>query len=193
MPSRRAVWFYYREAVDFFYKMTIAEKTQLSGDKDTFILYKEGLFYKCFNEDTMVFSKYVQPYKISVKYIKNVSAHVYSLGFPASEMENGKLRKESILEKIGASHYDEKDKYIVFFLKDTNLKNGFLEWQKTIPLDSKSQVINEKITPYNIPDNPIYAMIENYDLANNTPMQGMLFIQQLKEAMAKINKHNGNI
>ena len=51
----------------FFYKMTIAEKTQLSGDKDIFILYKEGLFYKCFNEDTMVFSKYVKLYKISVK------------------------------------------------------------------------------------------------------------------------------
>jgi len=47
--------------------MTIAEKTQLSGDKDIFILYKEGLFYKCFNEDTMVFSKYVKLYKISVK------------------------------------------------------------------------------------------------------------------------------
>jgi hypothetical protein len=173
--------------------MTIAEKTELSGDKDIFILYKEGLFYKCFNEDTMVFSKYVKLYKISVKYIKNVSANVYSLGFPAREMEKGKLCKESILEKIGASHYEEKDKYIVFFLKDKNLKSGYLEWQKTISLDSKGEVINEKIIPYNNPDNPIYNMIESYDLANNTPMQGLLFIQQLKEIMAIINKNNGNI
>jgi hypothetical protein len=173
--------------------MTIAKKTQLSADKKRFILYKEGLFYKCFNEGAMVFTKYVKPYKVSVKFIKTVNANVYSIGFPASEIEKDKLRKETILEKIGASHYEEKDKHIIFFLKDKNLKSGYLKWQKTIPLDIKDEVINEQITSYNIPDNTIYNMIENYDLANNTPMQGLSFIQQLKEALAQINKYNGNI
>lgn len=148
---------------------------------------------KTYNEDTMLFVKHVKHYKVGCKYIKSIASQIYSVGFPASEIDNGRLGKETILKKIGASHYEEKDKNIVFFLKDTNLKSGFLEWQKTISLDSKDEVINGKNTPYNIPDNPIYAMIESYDLANNTPMQGLLFIQQLKEAMVKINKRNGNI
>jgi len=173
--------------------MTTKEKIAYAIDLNRFTLFKEGLFMKTYNEDAMLFVKHVKHYKVRCKYIKSIASQIYSIGFPSSEIDNGKLCKESISEKIDASHYDEKDKYIVFFLKDKNLKSGYLEWQKTIPLDSKGQVINEKITPYNIPDNPIYTMIESYDLANNTPMQGLLFIQQLKETLSKINKHNGNI
>ena len=34
--------------------MTITEKTQISANNTRFTLYKEGLFYKCYNEDAMV-------------------------------------------------------------------------------------------------------------------------------------------
>ena len=115
---------------------------------------------------------------------------MYSIGFPASEIEKGKLRMETILEKIRASHYEEKDKHVIFFLKDTTLKSGYLKWQKTIPLDVKDDVINEPIAPYNMLHNTIYNMIENYDLANNTPMQGLFFIQQLKDEVQKSKVEN---
>jgi hypothetical protein len=46
--------------------MTIAEKTQSSTDKTQFILYKKGLFYKCYNEDPMVFVQKVMAYKVNV-------------------------------------------------------------------------------------------------------------------------------
>ncbi|MEN8122856.1 MAG: hypothetical protein ABFS35_21130 [Bacteroidota bacterium] len=45
--------------------MTIKEKTQYSEDKTVFTLFKEGLFYKCYNEDAMVFSKRVKNYKVN--------------------------------------------------------------------------------------------------------------------------------
>jgi hypothetical protein len=37
--------------------MTIAEKIKYSADRTVFTLFKEGLFYKCYNEDAMVFMK----------------------------------------------------------------------------------------------------------------------------------------
>jgi len=43
--------------------MIIAEKIQLSTDKTILTLFKEGLFYKCYNEDAMVFAKRVRAYK----------------------------------------------------------------------------------------------------------------------------------
>ncbi len=50
--------------------MRIAEKIQASADKTLFTLFKEGLFYKCYNEDTMVFAQKIKEYKVSSKFVK---------------------------------------------------------------------------------------------------------------------------
>ena len=62
--------------------MTISEKIDNSANHTRFTLYKEGLFYKCYNEDAMVFVKNVKDYKVSEKFVKSVGAEVYSIGFP---------------------------------------------------------------------------------------------------------------
>jgi hypothetical protein len=62
--------------------MTISEKIDNSANHTRFTLYKEGLFYKCYNEDAMVFVKNVKDYKGSEKFVKSVGAAVYSIGFP---------------------------------------------------------------------------------------------------------------
>jgi len=40
--------------------MTILEKIAKGRDKTIFTLHREGLFYRCYNEDAMVFSKQKQ-------------------------------------------------------------------------------------------------------------------------------------
>jgi len=47
--------------------MTIAEKVSHSANSALFTLYKEGLFYKCYNADLMVFVIKVKNYKASSK------------------------------------------------------------------------------------------------------------------------------
>jgi hypothetical protein len=79
--------------------MTIKEKIACSSDVSKFTLFKEGLFFKIYNEDAMLFEKHVRNYKINCKFIKNVGSKVYSIGFPASEIENGKLSKEPLYLK----------------------------------------------------------------------------------------------
>ena len=39
----------------------------------------------------------------------------------------------------------------------------------------------------------IFTMLKAYDLANSTPMQGLHFIQQLKNELNKREKNNGEI
>jgi hypothetical protein len=89
--------------------MTIAKKIQYSAVKKQFTLHKEGLFYKCYNEDAMVFVQKVKDYKLISKFVKNVGVKVHSIGFPKSEIEKGNLTFESISEKIGAKSYGVKD------------------------------------------------------------------------------------
>jgi len=46
--------------------MTLKEKINHSAKLTQFILFKEGLFYKCYNEDAMVYVKRVKNYKVTI-------------------------------------------------------------------------------------------------------------------------------
>jgi hypothetical protein len=158
--------------------MTIAEKIQYSSDKTKFTLFKEGLFYKCYNEDAMLFVKQVREYKVSSKYIKNVGAEVLSLGFPASEIEKENLTLQSILEAIEATVYKEEPYGIVFSLKK-DIKQNYLEYFEEI--QKSKNIVAEKQLGYNKSTNDLLVKkIQEFDLANSTPMQGLAFIQELK-------------
>ena len=78
--------------------MTIAEKVSHSANSALFTLYKEGLFYKCYTKDMMVFVMKVKNYMVSSKFVKSMMEKVYSIGFPSSELLNGNLSCKSISE-----------------------------------------------------------------------------------------------
>ncbi len=56
--------------------MTLKEKILFSTEEKRFTLYKEGLFYKCYNEDAMLFVKKVREFKVSDKFVKSVREKV---------------------------------------------------------------------------------------------------------------------
>jgi hypothetical protein len=70
VASRRALREYHREAVEIFFEMTIIEKCTKSASDNLFTLYREGLFYKCYNQDAMIFFKYVKTFKVTAKFPK---------------------------------------------------------------------------------------------------------------------------
>lgn len=112
--------------------MTIAEKTQISANTTLFTLFKEGLFYKRYNEDAMVFVERVKAYKITAKFFKSADEIVYSIGFPVSEAEKGRLSLANILEKIGAKGFEESDGNIVFLFNDINVGTNGNYWSSTV-------------------------------------------------------------
>ena len=78
--------------------MTIVKKVSHSENRALFTIYKEGLFYKCYTKDVMVFVMKVKNYKVSSKFVKSMMEKVYSIGFPSSELLNGNLSCKSISE-----------------------------------------------------------------------------------------------
>jgi hypothetical protein len=175
--------------------MGIKEKLEICADKTRFTLFKEGLFYKCYNEDAMVFVHNVKEYKISAKFVKSVGKNVYSIGFPASEVEKEHLSFDIISEKIDAKSYEIKDKHIFFLLGNTSAKGDYNEWSGTIQEDKNVVAAKDPTLVYEpgLGIDGIICMIKNFDLANSTPMQGLTFIQQLKMEIHKVEENNGNI
>lgn len=175
--------------------MTIAEKIQYAADKKVVTFFKEGLFYKCYNEDAMVFAQKVKNYTVSSKFVKSIGNDVLSLGFPVSEVEKGALSLEYISEKINSVSVEEKENNIVFLLGDEHLKNGYQDWIETIKEEKIIEAAKEPSPIYKTTHDTatILSMIKNYDMANSTPMQGLGFIQELKLEVQRIEKSNGNI
>jgi len=66
--------------------MTVLEKTKNSKNDKVFTLYKEGLFYKCYNEDALVFVQKVRKYKVSSKFVKATISNLHSIGFPMARV-----------------------------------------------------------------------------------------------------------
>ena len=56
-------------------------------------------------------------------------------------------------------------------------------------------MVKEPQSSYRLTDNleSIVTMLKAYDLANSTPIQGLHFIQQLKNELNKREKNNGEI
>jgi hypothetical protein len=176
--------------------MTIAKKIQCSADKTKLTLFKEGLFYKVYNEDAMVFAQQVKNYKVSTKFVKCVGENVLSLGFPASEVEKGNLAPDIIAAKIRSTKYDVQAQSITFYLSEKIMQDYHI-WKHGIV----SEMVEEyKPKPESIKSFAgeanyveIVAMIKNFDLANSTPMDGLIFIQQLKKEVQKIEANDRNL
>ena len=74
-------------AVKFLLKMTIAEKIKLAKNINKLVLFKEGIFYKLYHQDAMLFVENVRQFKLTLKYIKTIQDYVNSIGFPVSSFD----------------------------------------------------------------------------------------------------------
>jgi len=72
--------------------MTTQDKIELASDNTRLCLHKEGVFYKLYNRQAMLFVEHVKPLKVKAKFVKIVNEVVYSCGFPASIIEDVKGR-----------------------------------------------------------------------------------------------------
>ncbi len=165
--------------------MTIVEKIAISRDRRMFTLHREGLFYKCYNEDAVLFAEQVKCYKISCKYVKSAGADVLSLGFPVREVEKGSLTFEKISSSIGAASYKEGTDGIEFLLKE-DFKPNVEKFQEAL-ISARESVVKLESSDSNTDIQKLLKMIQEFDLANNTPMQGMWFIQELKTYIKTIS------
>jgi hypothetical protein len=175
--------------------MTTAEKIASAKSTIYFTLFKEGIFYKCYNEDAMVFVTRVKQYKVSATYVKNVGEEVYSVGFPVGEVEKGHLTLEDIIAKIGAKSFEISGKDVVFILNEKEVKSNYNTWSENLKKEIAVDMVKEPQSTYRLTDNleSIVTMLKAYDLANSTPIQGLHFIQQLKNELNKREKNNGEI
>jgi hypothetical protein len=92
-----------------------------------------------------------------------------------------------ISEKIEANNSEISDGNIFFTLNDIGIKNDYQAWKKATKdgiikkiQNSKNSVAIQEVRYTKNTNDSLVKMIQEFDLANTTPMQGLSFIQELK-------------
>lgn len=142
--------------------MTVLEKITLQKQKPLkVILFKEGIFYKAYNEGTFLLRS--KNYKVAVKAYKKIDQQVLSIGFPASVFE--KLKTEFVLENF--------ETYSSFTTTENYNTLDYINW-KTQIIKSKTNLLN------NTTHQQILTQLKNYPLANKTPIEVFVWLAKLQ-------------
>ena len=143
--------------------MTILDKVTLQlQDTTKIFLFKEGLFYKAYNEGAFLLKD--KNYKVAVKKIKSVENEVLSIGFPVSVFE--KLKDEFVFEFF--------DKYAVYNTNTFFNKELYNDWHNKVVKESFKTSKTET-------EFYIVEQLKKYPLANKTPMEAFLFLKEIQE------------
>ncbi len=165
--------------------MTLLEKiTQIKNPK-TFTLFREGIFYKCYNEDAMLFTQHVKAYRINVKYIKSTDSKVLSTGFPQKIFDQVEFEFEAITKSLDVISHKKFDNCVVFNLSK-DLKQGYSLFEESV-LKRIDESKKDPLVMDDFPYSNLIAWIKNYDLANHSPMEALNFVQKLKDFVRENN------
>ena len=172
--------------------MTTHEKVQISSDTTKLTLFKEGMFYKCYNEDAMVFTQHVKAYKLLRKFVKTIGAELVSIGFPIANETAEANAMNDIAQQLGAISYEITNTMVGFILA-TNFKIDYQKW--LLQLDTTTPINKDAFLsePGDLRTTDLIHRIQEFDLANSTPMQCINFIHLLKQEVKNRGAEYGNV
>ncbi len=148
--------------------MTILDKITLQQQDTTKIfLFKEGVFYKAYNEGVFLLKD--KNYKVAIKHIKSIENEVLSIGFPISVLE--KLKENRQPEEY--DNYCSLQSNIVFSLL------LYEEWYQNQIANIKRED-SKYLEEYTLKDT-----IKNYPLANKTPIEVFIWVAKLQKLISK--------
>lgn len=152
------------------------------GNKSHIFLLKEGFFWRCYNRSAMRFVTYIENYSVKIKAIKKLKQTVYYCGFPDSQLapillkvkRNGFTMKREGDGKIEIGGLPE-DEFHFEAWKNTQ-KDVQAEITGRVE-ESQSRYVSVESQDNNA---GIIRKIKDFQLSTVTPIQAMLFVQELK-------------
>lgn len=160
--------------------MTVKNIVELElSNTNSIYLLREGIFYRAYNRSAMRMVIHIHPYKVHSKWVKNVAETIYYCGFPQQSIE--KVKQKALSNGHSINDEDEKNYVISGITANDNYEN-WQNQQTAYSIEQVSNVVKEEQVKYvSVKGIEIIDKIRAYSLENSTPMQTMLFVQQLKQ------------
>ena len=156
------------------------EKVNLAAQPNKLYLFKEGMFYKAYNQNAMWFVQHIKPYNVTVKYIKNIQQEVYSIGFPITYLTSINLKPYALQNKVKTT-----PKLLCYTITQQPIKKiNYINWCANLPRQNKQPIqIIQPNTTNTIMQTNIITQLQNFEMATKTPIQAFEFLIQLKKML----------
>lgn len=143
------------------------------GNTNSIHLYKEGSFWKAYEQSAYLFVQHIKAYQTKLRYYKNIDQEIISIGFPdialAKILEGHKIIRQS---ETGIEIQIELDESV----------SGFREWkaQTSLTFPSKEGKKSREMT-----DQQHFWMMAicSFPIADKTPLECMQFISELQKSV----------
>lgn len=162
--------------------MTIKEILVVeNANTDKINLFKEGIFWRVYNQSAYYFVKHLKELKVMKKFYKVVNIEVVYAGFPDTilpQIEALCQTKGLKFKKCNESHCS---------ISGFEPVNGFEEWKNGIKMQVPVQSNGKTSIVDNNLDKRKEAVIEKlkgYSLANHTPIETMALVMELQKELA---------
>ncbi len=147
-------------------------------NKQSIILYKEGMFWKSYEHSAYLFCKHIREYRVLKKFYKICKCEVVSLGFPESALE-GHLVK---IPELPGEITERTDKIIRLQSEIFDI-GEYGSWKDSLELVCQSE--STKAQDRNsIQGNPLESdlrkRIIGFPVIQRTPMEAQAFIVELQ-------------
>ncbi len=161
--------------------MNTKEKIELENGNNSFIkLYKEGIFWRAYNQSCMLFTQYFNTYKVVIKYVKYLKQNIYYCGFPATILDNV---LETFKQQGFNIAYLNENEIIIENITISEIR--YEEWQKNI-IDENiaNNSVNDKtkLLLLDVKEDIIYQII-NFPIAESTPLEAFNFLYNLQKQL----------
>lgn len=131
-------------------------------------LYKEGMFWKAYELSAYRFVFGIKQCKAIAHLFKDIDHNVVHIGVPEKTLSSNK-DKFNVISK--------EEKICTIEPINFNPNQSFTEWKKSI----EDQMPKEPIIKDTI--ERVITTIRNYDLADKSPMECMLFLSNIKRRL----------
>lgn len=138
--------------------MGLEEKINLAAQLGKLYLFKEGVFYKAYNQNAMWFVQNIKPYKVTVKHIKYLNQEVFSVGFPVNYLDTLNFNN-----KILKTNDCTTNTLCYTITQKNNNPKKYTNWCASLP--------KQKVPIIKIKRTEIIKQLQNFEMANKTPIE----------------------
>ena len=157
------------------------------------ILYKEGIFFKAYEQSAYVFHTRIAPFQLKVKTLKDVEQPYITLGFPQSQQEK---------YLSGLKIIEENPEYLIAELPEPINKDAFVSWKLGVLASTATQEPSSdagegakhpdaqperELTEENAALAALLNKVLDLNLAAMTPMAAFNFLYQFQTDLKQIS------
>lgn len=147
-----------------------------SAPVNTIRLIKSGEFYRAYNHSAWLFHSCVAEHKVMRKYVKNLQADIYYLGFP----------EKSLFSNIGERNSVKTEYGFDIQLREEEIPDdsGYEEWKANVKLNPSSKGdYNSLHLAGAEAEQEVIRRLRDFPLENKTMIECAVFVAELRKLL----------